>query len=132
MELAIALDLALQPVEKVALEFHDLAATQAGHVDVVALWPPLIKVLLALHVHEVEFIHQAMPLEQLESAIHRDSIYLGIEFARSAQNLAGVEMLFRGLDNAEDGTALMCHAQAARHQFGLQSSRSFSLGQRHG
>ena len=65
VEVAIALNLPLQAVEEVALEFRDLAATQASHMNVVALGPPLIKMLFALHVHEIKLIYQAMPLEQL-------------------------------------------------------------------
>ena len=34
-------------------------------MDVVALWAPLVKMLLALHVHQIEFINQSVPLEQL-------------------------------------------------------------------
>lgn len=113
VEMAIALDLSLEPVEKVALEFGDLAAAQTSHVDVVALGPAFIKVFFALHVHKVEFIDQAVTLQQAEGAIDRHPIDTGIEFARPAQDLAGIEMLLRSLDHTEDGTALMSHAQAA-------------------
>jgi len=37
MELTIALDLPLQTVEQIALEFRNFPAAQTGHVDVVAL-----------------------------------------------------------------------------------------------
>src|SRR5713226_5561622 len=37
VKLALALDLAFQPVKQITLKFHDLAATQAGHVDMIAL-----------------------------------------------------------------------------------------------
>ena len=50
---AIALNLSLEPVEQIAFEFCDFPAAQAGHVDVVALRTALIKMLFALHVHEI-------------------------------------------------------------------------------
>jgi hypothetical protein len=50
---ALALDLAFQPVKKVAFELGDLTAAQARHVDMIALWPPLVKMLFTLHVHQV-------------------------------------------------------------------------------
>ena len=60
---AIALDLSFQAIEQLAFEFHDFSAAQARHVDVVALWAALIKMLLALHVHQVEFVDQAIALQ---------------------------------------------------------------------
>jgi len=63
VEAAIALDLTLEAVEEIAFKFHDLAATQASHVDVIALRAPLVEVLLALHVHQVEFVDKSMPLQ---------------------------------------------------------------------
>ncbi len=131
VELAIALDLSLEAVEQVAFEFHDLSAAQAGHMDMVALRTSLIIVLFALHVHEVEFVDQALPLEQFQRAINRDSIHLGIDFLGAPQNLAGIEMLLRGFDNAENRAALLRHTQASRHQFGLQTARNLGLRQRH-
>lgn len=63
VELTIALNLSLQAVEQVTFEFHDPATPQACHVDVVTLWAPLVVVLFPLHVHEIQLVHQAMPLQ---------------------------------------------------------------------
>ena len=60
---AITLDLPFEPVEKVAFQFADFPAPQAGHVDVVTLRPALIVVFLALHVHQIKFIDQTVALE---------------------------------------------------------------------
>lgn len=56
VESAIALNLALEAIEKIALEFHDPSTAQTRHVNVVALGAPFVEVLFALHVHEIEFI----------------------------------------------------------------------------
>ena len=37
VEAAVALDLSLEAIEEIAFELRDLPATQAGHVDVIAL-----------------------------------------------------------------------------------------------
>jgi len=131
VELTIPLDLSLEPFEQIALEFHNLAASQAGHVDVVALRTTLVIMLLSFHVHEIKFIHQAMSLEQAEGAVDSHAVNVRIKPLGVPQDLAGIEMLFGGLDYAKNRAALPGHAQAARHEFGLQASRSFGLWQRH-
>src|SRR5215471_9220940 len=89
MKAAITLDLALETVEQVAFKFHDLAAAQAGHVDVVALGPSLVEMLFPFQMHEVQFIDQAVALEEAEGAIHSHAIDLRIDATRLAQDLAG-------------------------------------------
>jgi hypothetical protein len=100
-------------------------------VDVVALGAALEVMFFTMHVHEIEFIDQAMSFEQAEGAVDGDAVDVGIEAAGVAQDLAGVEVLFGGFDHAQDSAALAGHAQAARHKFGLQASRGFGLGQGH-
>jgi hypothetical protein len=53
VEPAVPLDLAFQTVEQIAFKLRDLPATQAGHVDVVALRSALIVMLLSLQMHEI-------------------------------------------------------------------------------
>jgi hypothetical protein len=132
VELAFALDLTFETVEESALEFRDFAATEARHVDVVALRTSLVKMFFALEMHEIEFVHEAVALEQAESAVDGDAVDIGIEFAGALKNLRGVEVLLRGFDDAQDRTALVRHAQSAGHEFGLEASGSFGLGHGHG
>jgi len=131
MEVAITLDLPFQPFEQVALEFQNLAASQAGHVDVVALGTALVIMLFPLHVHEIKLIHQPMSLEQAEGAVHGYAINLRVKPAGVTQYLAGIEVLLGGLDHTQDRAALPGHAQAARHQFSLQASGGFGLWEGH-
>ena len=65
VKLTLALDLTLEALEQIAFEFCNFAAAQACHMNVVTLRATLIKVLLALHVHKIELINQAIPLKQL-------------------------------------------------------------------
>lgn len=127
MELAVALDLAFETIKQIALKFRDATAAQAGHVDMIALGTAFVVVLLALHVHKIEFVDQAVAFEQADSAVHGHTVDLGIEFAGFAQDLAGVEVLLGRFHDREDGAALASHAQAAGHEFGLEASRLLSL-----
>ena len=119
VELAVALNLTFEPVEQIAFKLRDLAAAQAGHVDVVSLRTALVEMLLALHMHEVKLIDQAVTLEQINSPIDGDAVNLRINPPRLAQNLAGIQMLLCRLDDAQNSPPLMGHAQPARHQFSL-------------
>ena len=57
VKLALALDLAFESFEQIAFKFRNFATAQTRHMNVIALRPALIKVLLALHVHEVELVN---------------------------------------------------------------------------
>ena len=83
-------------------------------MNVVTLRTPLVVMLLALHVHEIEFVHQSVPFEQVQRAIDGHTIDAWVKFARVAKNLCGIEMLFRVLNNFENRPALMRHTQATR------------------
>jgi hypothetical protein len=127
MEPAIALNLSLQAIEEVAFKFRNLAAAQTCHVDVIPLGTALVVVLLALHMHEVKFIDQTVPLQQAKRAIYGDPVDLRIEAASAPQQLAGIKVLFGGFDDAQDGAPLTGHAQSARHQLGLETSWNLGL-----
>jgi hypothetical protein len=131
VKLAITLDLTLQPFEQIAFEFHNFSASQAGHVDVIALRPSLVIMLFSLHVHEIKLIHQTMPLEQAEGTVDGHAVNVRIDALCVTQDLAGIEMLLGSLDHAKNGASLPSHAEATRHEFRLQASRSFCLWQRH-
>lgn len=65
VKLALALDLTFKPIEQIAFKLGDLSTAQAGHVNMISLRPPLVKMFFALHVHEIKFIDQAVALQQL-------------------------------------------------------------------
>lgn len=110
---AVALNLPLEPVEEVAFKFSDLATAQARHVNMIALRPALVEMFLALHVHEVEFVNQAVALQEFQSAINRDPVNARIQTVGLAQDLASIQMLLGSFDHAQNGTALVGKANAA-------------------
>ena len=88
-------------------------------MDVISLRATLVIMLLALQMHEVEFIDESMALKQIEGAVDGNSIDVRIQSARLAKDLAGIQMLLGSFDNAEDGPALARHPQSTRHEFRL-------------
>lgn len=128
---AVALNLSFEPVEKITLKFHDLAAAQACHMNMIPLGTPFVIVLLALHVHQVKFVYQAMPLQQIERSIDGDPVNAWVEFACMTKDLRRVEMLFRVFNHLENRPPLMRHAQPARGECSLQAARYFCLGEWH-
>ena len=84
MKATIPLDLSFQTIKQITLELSNLAAAQTRHMDVVPLWTPLIVVLLALHMHQVEFVDQSMAFEQTQRAVHRYTIDLRVDATGTA------------------------------------------------
>ncbi len=76
LESAFLLHLFLQAVKKSALKLRYSSTTQAGHVDMLARGLALVKMFLALQVHEIEFVNQAVPFQKTESSIDGDAIDL--------------------------------------------------------
>jgi hypothetical protein len=112
MELAFPLDLTLQAIEEIALEFQDFPTAQARHVEVIAFGTALVKVLFSLKMHEIQLVYQAMPLEKFEGAIHRNAVDVRIDAAGFTEQLAGVQVLFCSFYDAKDRAALAGHANA--------------------
>ena len=79
VEAAIALDLSFEAIEEITFEFGDFSAAQAGHVDMVPLGATFVIMLLALQVHEVEFVNQAVAFQEIQRAVDGHAIDLRIE-----------------------------------------------------
>jgi hypothetical protein len=57
MEMAVPLDLAFQAIKQIALELGNASASKASHMDMIPLGASLVKVLLPLQMHQIEFIN---------------------------------------------------------------------------
>jgi len=128
---AIAFHLLFELIEFIADELGDLAAAQAGHVDVILSQLALVVVAFAVDVHEVELVDEAVALEQTQGAIDGAAINAGIKALSFAKDLAGVQVLVGGLDHAQDGAALLGHADAALGEMRLQTAGDFGLRKGH-
>lgn len=66
---------------------------------VIAIGLGLVVVLLALNVHEIEFIDQSTILEQSEGSIDRGAIDVGIMFPGQLKERGRIQMPRRVLNN---------------------------------
>lgn len=57
VKVAISLDLPLDPVEQLTFKLLNFAAAEAGHMHVIALGPPFVKVSVTLGVQQIEFVN---------------------------------------------------------------------------
>jgi len=130
-EAAISLYLLFESFESVAHKLRDLAAAQACHVNMIACQLALVVMPLAVDVHQIEFIDQALPFQQAQCAVDGAAVDGGIDPLRLAQNLGGIQMLARRLHHAQDGAPLLGHANSAFREMGLQPARHFGLWEWH-
>jgi hypothetical protein len=126
-EAAIFLDLAFQILENIAHEFHDLATAQASHVDVIAIQLALIIMPLSVDMHQIEFVNQSVALEQFQRAVDRAAVDAGVQFLRLAQKLSRIQMFGGRLHHAQNGSALLGHADSALGEVRLKAARNFCL-----
>jgi len=127
VKLAVVLDLIFEPIEQLAFKFGDLSATQARHVNMIALRPPFIKMLLALHVHKIEFVNQPVSLQYLQRAINRNPVDSGVELSRMAEDLRRIQVLFGIFYYAQNRPALMSQAKTTGRECRLQAARGLGL-----
>jgi len=66
----------------------------------------LIVMLLAVEVHQVEFVHQASRLEHFESAINRDPVDFCVFLFCEVEQALGIQMLARLINQLEQDLAL--------------------------
>src|SRR5258706_6963036 len=104
------------------LEFADFSAFQAGYVDVVARAMAFVEMLVAAEVQEIEYVDEAVALEQVESAINRDTMYAGIDFPGAFEDGASVEVAFGVVHYFEEDFSLAREAYAALFQGGLEAA----------
>ena len=131
VEATVALDLSLEAVEEIAFKFQDFPTAEAGHVDVITLRAPFIKMLLPLHMHQVEFVYESVPLQQLERPIYSNAVDARIDLMGMPENLRCIQMLFRSLNHAKNSFALVGQSQATGCEGRLQSSGGFTFRKRH-
>ncbi len=131
MEAAVFFYLALQPLKYIADELHNLPATQARHVDVVTVHFALVVVTFAVDVHQVKFVNQSVALQQLQGPVDGAAVDTGIELLRPAEKLGRIQVLRGGLHHAQDGAALLGHADTASSEMSLQAARHLCFWEWH-
>ena len=91
-------------------------------MDVVARAVAFVEVLVTAQVQQVELIDEAVALEQVEGSIDSDAVHTGIDFLRSFENGAGVQVAFGVVHDLKQDFSLAGEAHAAFFQRGLQAA----------
>src|SRR2546422_4375221 len=89
-------------------------------MKVVADRPRFVVVLLALKVHQVELVHEAVFFEQAQRAIDRDLVERRVRSAGALPEGQSVYMPVGVLDDLDEEPALVRHSNASRNQFLFQ------------
>jgi len=82
VEAAVSFYLPFDAIKQVTFEFLHGTASQTGHMHVVALRTAFVEVTVSLKVHQVQFIHQSLALQQRQSAIDGNAIDSGVAASR--------------------------------------------------
>ncbi len=102
----MALNLLAHFWQQVAEKLLDSAAPQADDVRVFLLETRFVVVLIAVVMHQVQLVHQAAGLEQLERAVDGDAVDFGIFFARQLKQALGIQVLAGLVDQVQQNLAL--------------------------
>jgi hypothetical protein len=86
----------------------------------------------AVDVHQVEFVNQAVPLQQPQSPVHGAAVDAGIQLLGFAQKLGRIQVLRGSFHHAQNCPPLLGHADSAVGKMRLKPPGHFSLGQWHG
>lgn len=94
-------------------------------MNVVARAVAFVKMLVAAQVEEVEFVNQAIALEQIQSSVDSYAVHPGIEFLRAFEDRSGIEVAFGAVHYAKQDFSLARQADAALFQGFLQTAGAF-------
>jgi len=122
LHVEVAGDLFLELLVKAGLEFADLAAAQAGYVDVVAWAMGFVVVAVAAKVEKVEFVDESFFLEEIDGAIDGDQVHGGVNFLRAGEDLVDIKMLLGVVHDFQDDAALAGEADALLAQSFLEAA----------
>ena len=108
----VAGDLFFELFVEAGFEFADLAAAEAGYVDMVARAVGFVVVAVAAEVEEIEFVDQAFFFEEIDGAVDGDEVDGGVHFLGALEDLVDVEVLLGGVHDLEDDAALASEANS--------------------
>jgi len=112
VDVTIAGNLFFELLVEARLEFTDLATAEAGDVDMVAGAVCFVIVAVAAEVQEIEFVDEALALEEIDGAVDGDQMNVGIDFLGAVENLVDVKMLLGRIHDLKDDAALASQTDA--------------------
>jgi len=123
LHLEVAGNLFLELLVEARLEFADLAAAEAGDMDVVAGAVGLVVVAVAAEMEKIELVNETLFLEQVDGAVDGDEMDGGIDFLGALEDLIDVEVLLGVVHDFENDAALAGEADAPFAQGLLEMAR---------
>ena len=109
---AIVGDLTFQLLEEAGFKFADFATAQAGDVNVVARTVCFVIMLIAAEMQQIEFVDQAVALQEIERAVDGDAMDVGIDALRALEDFVGGEVALGAVHHLEEDAALARQADA--------------------
>jgi hypothetical protein len=115
-------DFLLQALEGGTGKFLDLSTLKTSQMQMVVLGSNLVIMFLAVQMHEIQFIDQAQPLQQLDGPVDRRPVDVGIAPARLIEKARRVQMLLGVLDGFDKSAPLRSQA----YSFGFHLIQQFT------
>lgn len=114
LDSGVTRDLPLQLFVQIAFDLADLAAADAGYMDVVARAVAFVEVPVAAEVKQIEFVDQAVALQKVDRAIDGNARDFRVDFLRAVENFTRVQMSPRRFHHLQQHAALARQANPAR------------------
>ena len=106
----------LEPLEHAVFDLGDLAAAVAGQMKVFRAGAGFKIMHLAMQMHQVKLIDEALLLQKLERAVNGGPVDIDL-LLRSLAQSACIQVRIRLIENFKKDTALTCHSNSGRGQF---------------
>lgn len=106
-------NLRFQILVKLRFKLADFSAANAGHMDVIARTVTLVIVAMAAQMQKIEFVDEAVTLEQVHRAIDRHTRDIGIDPLRAFEDLFGVHVARRAFEHFNEHHSLTREANSA-------------------
>ena len=120
MNVAIAGDLFFELLVEARFEFADFAAAETRDMNVIAWAVGFVVVAIAAKMEKIEFIDEALALEEIDGAVNGDEVDFRINFLGALEDLVDVEMLLGGIHDLKNDATLAGDTNAALAQGGLE------------
>ena len=124
-DFAIFLDLFFQFFVELGFKLTHFSALQTRDVNVIAGAVAFVEMLVAAQVEQIEFVDQAVALQQIQRSVHRYAMHARIEFLRALQDRSRIQMALGIVHDFEQNFSLARQSHAAFLESGLQTARSF-------
>jgi len=92
-------------------------------MDMIARAVAFVEMAVAAKMQEIEFVNQALALQQVDRAIDGDARDVGIYFLCTFEDFASVEMPAGGFHDLEQDAALFREADSPSAEFLLEAAR---------